>query len=101
MPRRSGNQRISVLTGDSDGGCFLDRGSQGKPVGAHAVPFLDQYPVGLEELADLGALPAHRFFQDGSQNGQGVGAEDGPPRDLRDVLGLRDCDGEPVAHLDV
>src|SRR5712691_11049598 len=40
-------------------------GSERKPVGSHLVPFLDQKPVGLEELAELRPLQAYDFLQDG------------------------------------
>src|SRR5712692_1584706 len=48
--------------------------SERKPVGSHLVPFLDQEPVGLEELAELRPLQAYYFLQDGHKRGEGIGA---------------------------
>src|SRR5450755_2203098 len=78
--------RLDSGTGGDGKGCILCRRPQGEPVGSDAVPFLDQHPVGLEESANLGALPAHRLFQDRSEYSQGIGAEDRSPRDLGNVL---------------
>ena len=42
--------------------------SQGEPIGSHALPFLDQHAVGLEESADAWPFPAHYVFENRCQD---------------------------------
>src|SRR4029077_18268007 len=76
-------------------------GAQGHPVGADAVPFVDQEAARFEEGADLRAVPADDFFEDGDEQGERVVAEHGARGDVGDMLGFGDGDGEAVAGVDV
>lgn len=62
---------------------------------------MDQEAAGLEEGADLRAVPADNFFEDGHEHGERVGAEHGARSDVADMLGLGDGDGEAVARVHV
>src|SRR5262249_57419865 len=73
----------------------------GQPIRPHTVPFLDHHAIGLEELADLQALPTGDVFENRSQNSQRAGAQNGAFGDLRDVLGLGDGNRVSVANVRV
>src|SRR5579864_3114981 len=64
---------------------FID-GAQGEPVGADAVPFLNQETIRFEELANARARPTTDVFENGHQNDECVVPEDGALCDMRDLL---------------
>src|ERR1039458_9784379 len=78
----------------------LDDGrTQREPVGANALPLLNEHAVGLEKTANPGSLPSHYFFENGRQHRQSAGAKYRALRNLRDVWGLRDRDGKTIARI--
>src|SRR5256712_1709788 len=74
--------------------------ADGHPVRARLVPLLDDQPVRLEQLPDADGVPAHDVLEDGHQDAQRVVAHDRPFGDPRNVLRLRDRDGEASAIVD-
>ena len=71
----------------------------GEPVGAHAVPFLDEQALLLKEGADARGVPAGDFLQDGDHDAQGVVAKDGALGNGSDVPRLRNGNGEALAPV--
>src|SRR5580700_1165820 len=73
----------------------------GQRIGPDLVPFLQQESVRFKEGPDLDGDPAQDVLQNRDQHAQPVLAEDGTPRNLRDVFVFRHRDGQPVQPVHV
>src|SRR5690348_6395866 len=72
-----------------------------EPVGADAIPLLDEQSAILEEGANAHRVPAGDLLEHGNEHAQRVVADDRPTRDLGDEPRLGGGDGQPVAAIDV
>src|SRR5262245_302414 len=57
--------------------------------------------MGLEKVANRGALPTDDSFQDRDQHGKRIAPQHAALGDLGNVFGFRDGDGEAVAQVDM
>src|SRR3984893_15676116 len=100
---------VVSLTGWANGSILLrfcrsrcrrrNRRTQCEAIGPNPFPFLDRHAVGLKELTNAHALPAHDFFKNRSHYGKRIRAEHRSLSDLRNVWRLRNRDGQAVARV--
>src|SRR5262249_20284248 len=76
-------------------------GTECQPVGANAIPLVNEHSLRLEELSDAEPRPGHDIFEDRCQNGQCIAAEHSSLGDLRDGARLGDSDCESIPRIDV
>src|ERR1700728_1021581 len=93
-------QRLSLVGNRSVRGSW-DRRPQRKPVSSHTIPLLNQKPVGLQEGANLRALPARNFLQNRHENDYRIVTEDRSASDMGYMLSLRNRDGESFPCIDM
>src|SRR5437764_7551617 len=80
---------------------LCDRRADSEPIGADALPLLNQHAAGFEESTNAGALPSRNFFENGRQHCKSAGAQHRALGDLRNMRRFRNRDGESVASVDL
>src|SRR3954470_496447 len=79
------------------GGAPADR----QPVGAHALPFLNEQAAILEQRADAARVPPGDLLEHRDEHAQGVVADHRTSRDLSDEARFGRGDRETITAIDV